>query len=628
MQEYVFDIETDGLLDDLTKIHVLSYTADGLTVKSIHDYQEMREFLSSASVLIGHNVVRFDVRALEKVLGIKVKAQVYDTLPLAWYLDHEESRFGLEIYGEKFGVKKPYIEDWGNLTQAEYTFRCESDVQINYRLWGNLRKRLNFLYEGKEQADRFLRYLTFKMQCAAYQEEAGWPVDLPLVERSIETLLKQQGEKVEELKGIMPPRQLFKRVSRPKNLFKKDGTPSVHGQRWFETLDSLGLDRLHEEDVIVPNGTEPPNPNSSDQVKDWLFSMGWQPCTFDYKKNDDGSERAIPQIRDDGELTESVKLLIDKHPGVAILDGLTVIQHRLSIFKAFKEGAIDGKLRAEIGGLTNTLRFKHSKPLVNLPGVDKPWGKEIRGALLAPEGHVLCGTDMVSLEATTKRHYMFPYDPDYVAEMSVPGFDEHLDLARFAGKVSSEDISLYVENKNKSDLSHNLATIVAQVAGVRKVFKPVNYSAVYGVGKAKLSRTTGMPERQCQELLDAYWERNWSIKRVAADQRVRKLGGQMWLYNPVSMFWISLRYEKDIFSSLNQSTGVFCFDSWLARCWVKSLKGIGQFHDEVIVPVPKGSEERTKKLMFDAIEAVNKSLNLNVPLAVEPKFGSRYSDVH
>jgi hypothetical protein len=35
----------------------------------------------------------------------------------------------------------------------------------------------------------------------------------------------------------------------------------------------------------------------------------------------------------------------------------------------------------------------------------------------------------------------------------------------------------------------------------------------------------------------------------------------MWLYNPVSKFWYSAIY-KDIFSTLNQGTGVYCFDTW------------------------------------------------------------------
>jgi hypothetical protein len=58
--------------------------------------------------------------------------------------------------------------------------------------------------------------------------------------------------------------------------------------------------------LLVLKGYDEPNPNSSPQVKDWLFSLGWVPCTFKYEKEDDGTERTIPQVRKDGELTDSV----------------------------------------------------------------------------------------------------------------------------------------------------------------------------------------------------------------------------------------------------------------------------------------------------------------------------------
>lgn len=629
MSTYVYDLETDGLYEDATKIHVLSYTpVDRLEIVSTHSYEEMLEFFTNAKCLIAHNQIRYDKRVLEKILGIKIKAKLYDTLPLAWYLDHKQNKHGLEVYGEKFKRKKPQIANWQDLTPEEYKHRCEEDVHINWMLWKDLTKRLMFLYKDREAADTFLRYLTFKMECAAHQEAVGWKLDKELCLKSVETLTQLQEEKVQELSKAMPKRAIYKTVSMPKNLFKKDGTTSAHGDRWFSVLDDLGLDRTHTEDVKVLKGYEEANPNSSDQVKDWLFSLGWKPCTFDYKQNEDGTERLVPQVRKDGDLAPSVKLLIDSDPAIGILDGLTVIQHRLSVFKGFLEAEVDGYVKAEIAGLTNTLRFKHSKPLVNLPGVDRLWGKEIRGCLIADEDEILCGADMVSLESTTKRHYMYPYDPDYVAEMSQPGFDEHLDLAKFAGKLDEDDLQLYNENKDAENLSDNLLKVVKGVAKVRKKFKPVNYSCVYGVGKVKLSRSTGMPEAECLELIKAYWDRNWAVKAFSEKQTIRKIGGEMWVLNPVSNFWISLRYEKDVFSSVNQSTGVYCFDSWLAQCWIRGIKGIFQAHDEVITKLKLEDKQDVYDKMKDAIRAVNDKLQLNVPLDVDPQFGSRYSDVH
>lgn len=142
----VFDIETDGLLDDLTKIHVLSYSYDGKEVVSTGDYDEMREFFETHQYLVGHNIILFDIPAVEKVLGIKVKARLVDTLALSWYVNHHRTKHGLEGYGEDYGVPKPVIKDWDNLTYEEYAHRCSEDVKINYRLWIDLKMKLKRLY--------------------------------------------------------------------------------------------------------------------------------------------------------------------------------------------------------------------------------------------------------------------------------------------------------------------------------------------------------------------------------------------------------------------------------------------------------------------------------------------------
>jgi DNA polymerase I-like protein with 3'-5' exonuclease and polymerase domains len=168
------------------------------------------------------------------------------------------------------------------------------------------------------------------------------------------------------------------------------------------------------------------------------------------------------------------------------------------------------------------------------------------------------------------------------------------------------------------------------IAKLRKKFKPVNYSAIYGVGAKKLSRTTGMSVQEAQKLLDAYWDRNWGIKKFSEDvlKTVRTIDGDMWIKNPVSGFYHSLRFEKDAFSTINQSTGVYCFDNWLAFYLTKRPNIIGQFHDESINTVRKGDEAIHEKVLRWAIGKVNDKLKLNIDLDVDVKFGNRYSDIH
>tara|TARA_R110002012_G_scaffold220445_3_gene392055 strand:+ start:1229 stop:3070 length:1842 start_codon:yes stop_codon:yes gene_type:complete len=611
----IFDVESDGLIEDATKIHCLSYT-DGGEIKTIYEYDEMRKLLLNSKALLGHNIIRYDIPLLNKLLDIKITARLYDTLAMSWVMNPTRGKHGLDSFFPDFGIKKVEVLDWINLTRLEYTHRCEEDVKITQALWNNLLKRFLKVYDCKKMLDKFFRYLEFKMDCAREAEQQGWKLDIALAESLVDQWTKLQEDKVKELVDVMPLRTLHKTQTKPKVYKKKDGSLSAHGQRWKELVEEHGLPSDYSGEISVVKGVEDPNPNSTDQVKEWLTSLGWQPCTYKYNKDKEtGEEKRVKQIRKNGELTESVKLLIEKNPTVGVLDGLTVLQHRLAIVKGFVDCEQGGYVRAEIDGLTNTLRFKHKKPLVNLPSVEKQYGREIRSCLIATPGYLLCGADMTSLEDTTKRHYMMPYDPQYVKEMSVEGFDPHLDLAKHAKFVTQDQID-----------KHNRGEI--NLKNLRKNFKVVNYSATYGVGAEKLSRETGMSIFKSRKLLDAYWERNWSVKKFAEEQKIRRIGEDMWIQNPVSKFWHSLRYEKDTFSTINQSTGSYCFDKWVAIYRATRPNIVGQFHDESINVIREEEKKQHTETLKLAIQKLNEQLKLNVELGIDVQYGNNYAEVH
>ena len=608
----VFDIETDGL--DPTKIHVLSWEDELGKIQHTHDYVAMRIFFEEATILIGHNIVRYDIPAVEKILGIKVTATLVDTLAVSWYINHTRPKHGLEGYGEYYNVKKPEITDWENLTKEEYAHRCNEDVKINVRLWRDLDIKLSKLYPDLNNKWDLLNYLTFKMQCAAEQEALKWKLDVDKANKYLAEWGDMKEDKIEQLAEAMPKRVLTKVQQRPKVMYKKDGELSSHGER-FEELRKEYRQPENVQSFVVKTGEVRGNPSSPEQVKDWLYSIGWVPRTFKFVRGSDDQEKQIPQIRREGELCPSVKDLVSEDPAVSILDGLSVLSHRISVLKGMVEHEVDGYVQATVAGMTNTLRFKHAKPLVNIPSVEKPYGKEIRGCLTAPEGYTLCGADMTSLEDTTKRHYMKPLDPNYVAEMSKEGFDPHLDLAKHAGIITQDDIDKH--NSGEKSLK-----------ALRKNYKVVNYSATYGVGAAKLARETGMSKKEAQKLLDAFWSRNWSVQKVATTLRKRELFGGMWVQNPVSGFWYSLRSEKDRFSTLNQGTGVYCFDNWVKKCREKGIKTVGQFHDEIIALVKEGDQIETAMNMNYSIQELNEQLKLNVDLGVDAQFGKTYAEIH
>ena len=137
-----------------------------------------------------------------------------------------------------------------------------------------------------------------------------------------------------------------------------------------------------------------------------------------------------------------------------------------------------------------------------------------------------------------------------------------------------------------------------------------------------------MKRGEAKQLLEAFWSRNWAIEKVASKLQTRELFEGMWLKNPVSGFWHSLRSDKDRFSTLNQSTGVFCFDTWVALCRKNGIKCVGQFHDEVIALVKKGEEGTVEKIMHEAAIQLNDKVKLNVPLGTDVQFGNTYADIH
>ena len=85
----IFDIETNGLNPD--KIHCLSYTRNGECFETLYKYDEMKKLVLSGEPLLGHNIIRYDIPVLEKILNIKIKSRLYDTLPMSWVMNPTRS---------------------------------------------------------------------------------------------------------------------------------------------------------------------------------------------------------------------------------------------------------------------------------------------------------------------------------------------------------------------------------------------------------------------------------------------------------------------------------------------------------------------------------------------------------
>lgn len=630
---YVYDIESDGLLDTATKIHCLSIawrdSNGNVQTKSTTDYDEMRKFFTNKNITrVGHNITLYDERVITKLLGIDTlqsNDQIIDTLALSWYLYPERLKHGLEEWGKDFGIHKVEIKDWSNLSAQEYIHRCEVDTKINLKLWENSLAALGQVYDGDEaEMIRFIQYLQFKLDCVREQEDTKLKLDIPHIEATLAKAKQEKFEKEETLRQAMP-KVPIKTVKTYKDVIVlEDGSISQRGDLMFNHYFSEGYRPKATHEVESIKGFKEPNPNSNDQKKAWLFSLGWNPKTFEHKKNADGTQRKIPQIassKKDGSVCDSIRDLFPIEPRLEVLEGLSILSHRIALLEGMLANSKNGYIEASMGGLTNTLRLKHVN-IVNLPGVDKLLGKEIRGSLIAETGGILCGSDMSGLEDTTKQHYMYFYDPKYVTELRTPGFDPHLDIALLAGMLTQAQVDehkLFEKTKGKEGKSHK---------PVRHKAKTVNFSAVYGAGPPKIALTLNGPLKEAQKLHKIYWERNKAVKQVAEACEVKQIGAKKWLKNPISGFWYSLRAEKDRFSTLNQGTGVYCFDTYVKYVRKQGIKLSLQMHDEILFKTLEAEKEDIKVKLNHAIKQVNEEVKLNIPLGISIDFGINYADCH
>ena len=449
------------------------------------------------------------------------------------------------------------------------------------------------------------------------REENGITLDINLCVKTISELEPIYNHKFQLLAEAMPKKVI---KTAPKCMYKVDKTLSKVGEQWLEFLKKENLPE--DTTIIYQNG----NPQSVPQIKEWLFSLGWVPKTF--KTNDKKEE--VPQISlpfGQG-LCQSIKDLFDEHPVLKELDSLFTLKHRIGFLESFLESMDKfGKIYCKARGLTKTLRWQHCKPLANMPGVDKPYANSIRDCLTVPNNnYTLFGVDMCALEDTTKQHYIYFFDPKYVEEMRVPGFDPHLDIACLANLITEEQSDFYKNYKN--DSSDEDKELYKFIKKQRSDAKQGNFACTYGAGPPKLAQTLNLDLKSAELLHATYWKRNYAVKLTEKQLKKQTVNNQLWVQNPISGIWLFVENEKDLFSAINQSSGVWVFDMFILNCLQQGIIIPFEYHDEILFWVKNDEIEDTKIKLQNAIKQVNNLLKLNVTVDISIQIGKSYGSVH
>ena len=109
MNDIILDIETDGLLDTVTKVHCLVYKLNNEITVATTDSEIKNAFeVLKTGQIIGHNVLGFDLEVLKRLYGFEIPLiQVTDTLILS-RLIHADLRT------EDSQVKRLEPKFWGS----------------------------------------------------------------------------------------------------------------------------------------------------------------------------------------------------------------------------------------------------------------------------------------------------------------------------------------------------------------------------------------------------------------------------------------------------------------------------------------------------------------------------------
>lgn len=640
---YVVDIEADGLLDEVTKLHVLSVgyknSTGGWSIKSTNRLEDIKKiFENPENTVVGHFFLMYDKRVLEKLYPtIDFKATIVCSLAISQYLYEDRLKHGLEDWGVEFGYEKVKIseDEWKNLSYEKAVERCERDVLINCLLWDKMKTYLWELYGDWKAIEFTIKRLNFKMQLMRIQDENRIDVDVELCKKNYAYLQSIIEEKSEALSKIMPKVPVTVKRQRPKNLYKIDGTLSQEGEKWQRLTKGCNLSLDYDGEILETIGYKEPNCQSNAQVKNYLLSLGWKPKLFK-----DGANGKVPQIRDDNkELCKSVLKLVEKVPELEALAGLSVAQHRAGYLKAFLDTMdSNNRVTASWSGIAKTLRVKHVKPIVNLPSNTSAHGDLVRKCLIAPPGKIFVNADLSSLEDKTKQCCIYPYDPEYVETLNTPGYDAHLNIAQLGNFMSAEEVAFYkwYGNKDLSNIPKGYESMSEEgwtkeykrLSVIRKSSKVTNYSATYSASPRKIAEAAGISLKEGTALHTAYWELNWSVKNFTEDLKTKVVDGKEWIYNPYTHLWLRLTSDHIKFSACNQNFGACVFDTFLWFLIQEGVRPIMTVHDELSFYIDEGQEDWARKVVKESMDKVNAVFKQPIKFESTPEFAKSYGDVH
>ena len=601
----IYDIETDGLLNELTKIHCLvALNLDTGTVYNFSDDDQALPsvddgilLLSRASLLIGHNVIGFDGPAIKKVSGVDLSSiKTHDTFIMSQTLSYQRShRHGLAGWGEYLGYKKWEFEDFTTYSRDMLDY-CIRDVHVNKRVYDYLLEEFKQVASKNPLISAGLRIEHDAAIFNATAREQGWNFDTDLARKNLDKMSQRMEEIEAAVHPLLGEREVFidKEDKTPK--FKKDGTYTAASHRIIS--EYLGR-TLEPGDTPLPPGTtfrrsrmEPIELGNLAHVKDWLLDNGWVPDEYQKRKVGwewvtTGPKLTSSSLRKMGEIGE-------------MIDDYYTLRNRRSVIEGWLTTSNGGRLRGNMWTIgTPTFRCRH-EVIVNLPAVTAPWGRELRELFRADAGERLVGADSSGNQLRGLCHYVS--NPEFTREV-IYG-DQH--------------------QRNADALGCS-----------RPIAKSYLYAYLFGAGDAKLGQVlTG--------------KANPSVGKKSRDDFAKGIKGLGELKQKLSYIWkannghfpaldgrpVFCPAEHQALNYLLQSAeGITC-KAALSYA-MRKIKDEGLrakprlfYHDEIAYTSHVDDAERVGEILQEAFREAPKEFKVTCMDGGDPVIGDTYADVH
>jgi hypothetical protein len=146
----VFDLESDGLMDTISNIWclwVMCPTTRKCKGWRPHEIDKAVAFLEGCDIVVGHNILSFDIEAIKKFYPTFKCPNVFDTLTLSRMVDPARLQHGLKSYGKELdNLKGNYGEKeeaWEVFTEEMHEY-CRQDTDLNVDVYHTLCAAANF----------------------------------------------------------------------------------------------------------------------------------------------------------------------------------------------------------------------------------------------------------------------------------------------------------------------------------------------------------------------------------------------------------------------------------------------------------------------------------------------------